>query len=368
MARTAAAGTITQALIDTQGDASRTPYIDITIDGTNYWSRLEYYEYHEEAYRDRATIGLNNRDGTLDAVDMDGEEFEIKPGYDSSGHGGSTTDTVALPTLWVKSHQIISVMGERIYQIYAEGQWMRLREQRVIAGVTGSANQGAPYSNTFDATRTVYGLMELILEGAMSWTLNPLPSTDASPPDNQTVDDGIINSFRPVFDINQMPFENAAALLYRLLWMTKCYLRAKNSKAWDVVYPQTSDAVDETYYSDKAHWFLEYAEKTILLIPNSIVVLCNQDPNNEWDTDAYPLITGTAQDTSTVDYTSSITKYTEIIQPFVAGNIRNQNDANARAAAILTRLKSEILAGRLVIPHDARVELYDKVNVLDART
>lgn len=352
MARTVSAGTITQALIDTQGDASRTPYIKIYINSVDYSSRLLYLEHHEEAYRDRAIIGLSNRDGTLDGVDMDGKEFEIGYGYDSSGNGGTTTDKVDTATLWVKSHQIISVMGERIYQIYAEGQWMRLREQRVIAGITGVANQAAPYSNTFNATHTVYGLFELILEGGMGWTLNAFAG----------VQDGLINSFRPVFEINQMPYENAAALLYRLIWMTRCYLRAKNSKAWDLVYPQTSDAVDETYYSDKAHWFTEYAEKTILLIPNSIVVLCNQDPNNEWDTDAYPLIVGTATDAT------HIAKYAEIVQVFIAGNIRNQNDANARAAAILTRLKSEILAGRLVIPHDARVELYDKVSVVDTRT
>jgi len=49
------------------------------------------------------------------------------------------------------------------------------------------------------------------------------------------------------------------------------------------------------------------------------------------------------------------------------GTITNQTDANNRAAAILTRIQAEQLAGRLVIPHDARVELYDKVTVHDAR-
>ena len=353
MARTAGDG-ITQALIDTQGDASRTPYISVSINdnasagAVEYWSRLEYIEYHEEAYRERAIIGLNNRDGLLDNLDLDGQEFEIGFGYDSSGHGGSTTDKADTATLWVKSHQIISVQGERIYQIYAEGMWMRLREQKVIAGVTGSA---PIYDNTFNASDTVYALIELILESALGWTLNALPGTD----------DGIIDAFPPVFEVNQMPYENAAALLYRLIWMTKMYLRAKASKTWDVVYPQTSDSVDETYYSYQAHWFTEYVEKTILLIPNSIVVLCNQDPNGEWDTASYPLVTGTASDAG------QITKYTEIVQPFIAGSITGQSDADNRAAAILTKLKSEILGGKLVVPHDARVELYDKVEIVDSR-
>ncbi len=352
MPRTVALGTITQALIDTQGDSSRVPYIRIYINSTDYSSRLLYLEHHEEAYRDRAIIGLSNRDGTLDAVDLDGKEFEIGYGYDSSGHsGGSTTDKVDTATLWVKSHQIISVQGERVYQIYAEGMWMRLREQKVIAGVTDSTSYPS-YDNTFNASHTVYELLELVLETAMSWTLNAFAGAQ----------DGIINTFQPVFEVNQMPYENAAALLYRLMWMTKCYLRAKSSKTWDVVYPVTTDSANEIYYSDQAHWFIEYVEKTILLIPNSIVVLCNQDPTGEWDTTAYSLITGTASDAG------QITKYTEIVQPFIAGNIRNQTDANNRAAAILTKLKAEILAGRLVVPHDAQVELYDKVQVVDKRT
>ena len=151
MARTTGAGTITQALLDTQGDAGRTPYIKIYINSTDYSSRLLYLEHHEEAYRDRAIIGLSNRDNALDAVDLDGQEFEIGYGYDTSGNGGSTTDKVDTATLWVKSHQIISVQGERIYQIYAEGMWMRLREQKVIAGITGDSPL---YDNTFNATYT----------------------------------------------------------------------------------------------------------------------------------------------------------------------------------------------------------------------
>ncbi len=355
MARTVAAGTITQALIDTQNVSGRKPYISIFINSVEYWPLLEYIEYHEEAYRERAVIGLNNRDNSLDSLDLDGQEFAIKPGYDSSAQGGSSTDTVTCPTLWVKSHQIISIQGERIYQIYAEGMWMRLREQKVIAGITGaqdgSEGNGQPYGNVFNRTYTPYGLMELIIEGALGWTL------EDSPPD-----DGIIDLFKPVFEINNMPFENAAALLYRLIWMTKEYLRAKASKTFQCVYPQTTDAVDETYYSDQAHWFYEYTEKSILLIPNSVVVLCNRDPDGTWNTAAFPLIVGTAKDQDQID------KYTEIIEVFQAGSITTQGDADLRAAAILTKLKSEILGGRLVIPHDAQVELYDKVQVVDKRT
>ena len=400
--RTVGAGTITQALIDTQKDATRTPYINVTIDGTNYWSRLEYIEYHEEAYRDRAIIGLNNRDRTLDKLDLDGKEFAIKFGYDSSGHGGSATDTVTYPTLWVKSHQVISFPGQRIYQIYAEGEWMRLREQRVVPGVmiwkastsyivgqsispvtfnghkytciTGgtsgsseptwptvsgtSVTDGSvvwkeagavgPYSGIFNATHTVEQLFKAIIEG-VGWTWTSIvPATNS---------DGIVDVFKPVFEVNNLGFENAAALLYRLIWMTKGFLRQKAAKVWEFVFPQDADVVDETYYSYQANWFEEYAEKTILLIPNSIAVVCNEGENG-WDETA---ILGTAKNQTQID------KYTEVIQQFLAGSITNLTDANNRAAAILSKFKSEILGGRLVAPHDCRVELYDRVLVHDTR-
>ena len=403
--RTVGGSTISQALIDTQKDASRTPYIDITIDSVNYWSRLEYLEYHEEAYRDRAIIGLNNRDKFLDGLDLDGKEFAIKLGYDSSGHGGSATDTVTYPTLWVKSHQIISTMGQRYYQIYAEGMWMRLREQKVVpsamtwvaakaylenqyispttpnghrykcttAGTSHAATEptwpttsgttvndntavwtedgvSALYSNIFNATHTVEEIMQLIIEG-LGWTWTSVGGTN----------DGIIQTYQPIFEINAMGFENAAALLYRLIWMTKHYLRVRASKVMGTVFPQTTDPVDENYYSDQANWFTEYVEKSILLIPNSIAVFCNQDPSGQWNTTSYPLRVGTASDAV------QIAKYAEIVQPFVAGSIAGQADANNRAAAILSKFKSEILGGRLVAPHDCRVELYDKMGVYDRR-
>lgn len=408
MPRTVAGGTITQALIDTQKDVSRTPYIDITIDGTNYWSRLEYLEYHEEAYRDRAVIGLNNRDRTLDALDLDGQEFAIKKGYDTTGHAGAATDTVTYPTLWVKSHQVISTQGQCYYQIYAEGMWMRLREQKVVpsamvwvaskayiadqyispvtpnghkykcttAGTSHTAeptwptDDGAtvadgtvvwtedgvslPYSNIFNATHTVEEIIKLIIEG-LGWTWTAVGSAAYN------ASDGIIDVFKPVFAINQMGYENAAALLYRLIWMTKHYLRPKAGKVMESVYPQTTDGVDETYYSFTANWFWEYAEKTILLIPNSIAVFCNQDPNGLWGTDSYPLIVGTDSDVA------QIAKYAEIVQPFVVASINNKPDADNRAAAILSKFKSEILGGRLVAPHDCQVELYDKVEIKDSR-
>lgn len=334
------ARTITDTLLAAQVAASNTPYIRIYINSVDYSSRLLALEHHEEAYRDRAIIVLRNDDLALSDVDFTGQQFKIGYGHVTiaSNEYSETAD------LWVKNQQFTSAPGQQVCLLYAEGMWMRLREQRVMAGVTGSAPF---YDNTFNATHTVYSLIELVIESAMSWTLSAFAGAQ----------DGIINTFQPVIDINQMPYENAASLLYRLIWMTKCYLRAKADTTFELVYPQTSDTVDETYYSDQAHYFREYTEKVNLLIPNSIAVMCNSGLDGLWTN----IITGTAEDAT------EIAKYAEILGLFIAASITTQANADNRAAAILTRLKAEMLAGRLIVPHDARVELYDKVSVVDVR-
>lgn len=403
------ARTISAALLTEQNASPRVPYIRIYINSTDYSPRLLYLEHHEEAYRDRAVIGLSNRDGTLDSLNLDGYEFEIGYGYitgNAVAEPNGNNDTAEYeytPTLWVKSHQVISVRGERVYQIEAEGMWMKMREQQMIAGVnqwrasvavvvdqrvppttpnghnykcttagtTGATEPTWPttpgstvtdgtvvwtedgiaiqnYSNSFPATHTVEELMQLIIE-SFGWTWTAVGATN----------DGIIADFKPVFEVNQMPFESAASLLYRLVWMTKHYFRAKKSKTFEMVFPQAADAADVTYYSDQDPRFDSHVEISKLLIPNSILVLCNQDPNKQWNTDSYPLISGTASDVPTDP------AYDEIIQVFLAGNIRIQADADNRASAILTRLKAEQNAGRTVVPHDVQIELYDKISIQD---
>lgn len=306
--------------------------------GASYDTRLEYLEHHEEPYRDRAIIGFQNRDGALDSVSLVGTEFDIEYGW-----GGSTTPR---PTMWVKSTQIISVEGNRIFQVYAEGMWMRLREMFVLPGVSGDAEDA--YSSTFERTHTVEQLIQMIVE-AVGFTWSGAAS------------DGIINTYKPVFDLSLDGFESAASALYRLISMTKCYLKCHASKTMSAVYPQSSDAVDHTYYSYADPYFAEYDEKVNLLIPNSIIVLCNTNAAGSWDED-FPILTGTAQDTD------SITAYTEVVAPYLAGSINNQIDANNRADAILTKLRAETLGGRMVLNlHDESVALYDRIQVLDNR-
>jgi len=331
--------TISSSLEAAQKSTAATPYIHIEIGGTDYSSRLLQIEHHEEAYRERAVVVLRNNDSVLSDIDLRGEYFEIGYGHDTS-LGKEYKDTAGL---WVKSQQIVSLEGQLVCVLQCEGMWSLLRELRIM--IVGDP----PYFTiSYDKTKTIYELLELVF-GAANFDLEALGDQD----------DGIISAFKPVLSINMIPFENCATVLYRLIYMTKCYLRAKVGKKFKIIYPQESDSIDEKYYSNKAHYFNEYVEKHNLVVPNKINVFCNQGVDGSWEN----LITGEAVDEDAIEAYEG----QEILHCQIAADITNQADADNRAAAIMTRIKAEELAGRLVIPHDCRVELYDRVAIYDAR-
>lgn len=350
--------TIHADLITAQKSGAADPFIYLNINSTNYSSRLISFEWIEEPYRDRATIVLANSDRHFNATSLIGKSFTIGTGYVTSStnkYCGDGAGSGANPTLWVKSQSMVSMEGELVCILYCEGAWMKLRELIFISTARGDT---APYFNLeFTSTDPIFDLIEKILVEA-GFTLNALG----------TQDDGIIANFLPVFSANPLEYDTADYLLYRLIQMTKCYLREVESSAFEVVYPQSSDAVQETYYSSQAPYFKEYVEKTNLLVPNHIVVFCNRDPDGTWDSAGYPLITGHSRDSDQFTGTTYTGSYTEVTEYHIAPYISNQTDADNRATAILTRYKAETLAGRLLLPfHDCRVELYDRVSIVDVR-
>lgn len=337
--------TITSTLKDAQEDVSNTPYVRLVFTHGStthdYSDRKLLVEHHEEPYNDYAIILLQNEDRAV--PDLTGYYVDIGYGHETtSGEEYSTS-----PRLWVKAQSNISLQGKLVVALTLEGMWSLMGEQQLIIGNPPFYDDD-PYT-----TSTAYGIIEAIIETELSaatslgFTLDALGGQD----------DSIINTFIPKFYPNETAYDDINTLIQLLMDMTKCYLRAEASLQFKVVYPQESDSVDENYYSAQAHYFLEYAEKTNLLIPNYIIVFCNRV--NDWD--ASSIITGEAQDTD------QQAKYMVVKGLFTAPTITTQFDASTRAAVILTRLKAEVLSGRLIIPHDCSVELYDRVAIHDTR-
>jgi len=335
--------TISSSLQTAQEAASRTPYVGLIFrnpagGSVNYTDRKKLVEHHEEPYNDYATIILNNSDRAV--VDLTGYHIQIC--YGDSG------DCVQSARLWVKSQYNISMEGKLASVLTLEGAWSLMGEQLLRVGSPPLYND-SPYT-----TQAIYNLLrtlietELVTATGFNFSLDSLADQD----------DGIINTFIPQFSPNQVAFDDFNTLIQTLMAMTHCYLRARTGLVFQIVYPHEDDAVDETYYSNQAHFFYEYAEVTNIVVPNHIIVFCNQQEEG-WVAEL--IITGEAQDDD------QISKYMEVIGLFTAPTITNQADADNRALAIKSKLQAEITSGRLVVPHDCRVELYDRVRVYDAR-
>ena len=361
------ARTLSATLLAAQKATSRIPYIRVVINSVDYSSKVLFVEHHEEPYSDYATIVLNNADRGLDSVatlttNLLGRRFGIGYGY-TTGAGNEYSESA---DLWVKQQKMVSMPGSLTCELYCEGQWEYLSEQRLMAGVTGGMAIGDPdevgddpyFISVFERTHTVYELLEMVLGAAGAFGTTPGMTLSAAP----SPDDDILSEFKPYFTLDGLPY--ASEVLRRLIIMAKCYLRPRANLVWQVVYPQTSDAADATYYSrstdalsNNEMVFKSYAEALNLVIPNRYVVFCNNpDDLEEWPE---PVMVG--------DSGAYSGNYDEVLDFQVDGTIILQGDANKRAAALLTRRKAEGLAGYLIIPHDARVEMYDKVEVNDQR-
>jgi len=350
-------------LIAAQKTSPATPYVYFYINSTNYTSRVKQLEHIEEPYRDRATIVLDNHDRLFDGVNLRGKSFILGHGYNTTSgnkYCGDSAGSEAVPTLWVKKQNITSLMGESVCILECEGGWIKLRELIFIAEAEGLEE---PYLNvTFTATDTVFALIQKALVEA-GFTLNAIG----------TQDDSIINSYYPIFTVNKDRYESPASIISRLIQMTKTFLRIDSPSVSDigalpfeVIYPQSSDSVQETYYSDQAPYFKEYREELNLTVPNHVIVFANKnlDPDMGWTN----LITAHAYEDDQFTDGSYTGSYEEIIHYHLAPYISTQEDADARAAAVATRIKADALSGVLTLPfHDCRVELYDRVRIKDGR-
>ena len=346
---------ISGTLLAAQNAASVTPYIkllftskdagttvDLSTDSSAYGNRILLIDHTEEAYDDFATIILRNHDKAI--PDIKGYWTEIGYGL-VTGSGneyiGDGTNEGATPRIWVKHQQEISAGGKLWTVLELEGMWARLREMLIRIG-------DPPLYTKSYTTDTIYTIIGLILT-ELSMTLNALGE-----------DDSIIDALQPQFDMNTQPFEFADSLIYRLLHMTKSYLKGLDDLEWEIKYPQTSDAVDLTYYSNTAPYFYEYMERKNVLVPNHFLVYGNSGDDFLW-TDYIVSASPNGVDQAAID------EYQEVYKVILAGSLTTQADVDNRADALLARAKFEALAGRLYAPHDCSLELYDKVQIQDFR-
>ena len=331
-----------------QSSSNRTPYVqlvltsydggtsyDLSLDGT-YGNRILLLDYSEEAYNDYAVVILRNSDRGL-PEDLRGFWTEFGLGdVTPSGIEYST-----YPRLWVKHQQTFSSAGKLYTILELEGMWSKLRETKIMLG-------SPPYYNISYDSSTPYEIAVAVLA-----QIDPAMALQAL-----VEDDGIIDTFTPLFSINETQlFEDGGSIIYRLLQMTKSFMRPKPSLEFEVKYPLESDSADVTYNNNIDPKFYQFSHRQNLRIPNHIYCIANEGSDG--------LFSEVIVAEATND--DSIAAYGDVPDIVLAPSIDNETDAENRAASILSRVGQEELAGSLTTKHDCRVELYDMVGVVDSR-
>jgi hypothetical protein len=364
--------TLSATLQAAQTALTVTPYVKFKLTSADggttydYSNRILKLEHHEEPYNEYATVVLDNHDRTI-ASDLRGYWVQIAYGYitgvsvadvegaESAGNM-STAEYSYTPRLWVKNQQELSSPGNVKVILELEGMWAMLKEMQYVSSGAGTAL----FHKDYPENTTTYTIISQLLAMA-GLTLDAIGDQS----------DGNIDVVQPSFSINAEEtignvfdgWDILATIIYRALVLTKCYLRSKTGLAFKVVYPQTTDTVKETYYSNQQYIFKEYLERKKLLIPNHIKVLWGGYGIPEWS--GWLWVSG--NNPGEASDATEIAKYKDITAIELASELLTVGEANTRASTILTRTKAELFSGRLIIRHDCSVELYDRIAIYDTR-
>jgi hypothetical protein len=304
------------------------------------------------------------KNNTRDIPNLVGYHTNISYGDYYSGTAYYTGGKTA--KMWVKEQRLISAPGKLYTLLVLEGFWGFFREQLVIGDLESSLVKHYYDQTDTDTSAltnlTIFGILYELAEQVYTQC-----GIDLILYMHYSQNDLIINDYIPGQELNVIPYESIADLVIQLMGFTKCFIRIDNTDTMEIRYPQDSDAVDHTYYSNQQHYFYDFTSNDSVLVPNHIVVLAGQLIE-----DAPPLFAGDWPSYENIivaeeEDATAIAEYMRVTSLHIAGYIQQQSDAEDRAGAILYKTEKQQVTGQLVIPHDASVELYDKVEIDDFR-
>ena len=353
--------TISTGLQDKQElvEGSRVPYIHLDfIPNSGIGAHIDYSSRWLVVDQWETTYGVANG-CTLTLTNHDRAVADLRGYYCDIGWGdivNGTPEYAVLQRFWVVSQTWVTSPNGLVSTVTLEDAM-----QHIFKNTEWDSTGSPPgFRAIWDRTYSPYALLNLILITA--FVVVPGGFTLVAP----DVYDDIIDTFLPYFIINDGTwnpskpntmgaYEKYYDIIVKLISMTRSYLRPQADLKYKVIYPQIDDSVDLTYYSDKKPQFYEYQEKLNVLTPDKVTVFYNATLDAkgyvlDWDN----IESATSGDGNIVAY-------------YMFPRIDDAGDAGNQAAAILTHLKSAIMSATIVVPHDCRIELYDRLAIKDAR-
>lgn len=357
--------TVSATLATAQGMSTgkRTPYIkllftlpdtttvDLSTDSGTYGNRILGIDAHEASYADFAYITIQDYARTI--PDLRGAWVEIGFG-DTTGSGNEYSQ---IPRLWVTAQETVYASNKAIIVLELEGMWSILAKlQAMFAPITDynpsiiygnyPAGDGYDARSDFGVDASLYTILEYAIEtmtnlSTYNFLLNAIGS----------VDDGRINESGAIFPVYQG--EYCDSVIRRLMALTYCVLRPETSLAFTVLYPRAEDATDITFYNNQVPYFYQFNNKTSYTVPNYVILFYNGADN--W--------TNKLAITDVYD-SESINALGKTYYYFVwEADVTSATMARHDAQSYLYRFGLEKDAGSLIVPHDCRIQLYDKIAV-----
>jgi len=392
---------------------------DYSFNPTVNTNRLFHAQQVEGVDNDSGLILLNNNDRTI-PENLTGYYVDLGWGHNtSSGVRYSSSDGAVGPRLWVVKQSIISG-GQKgakpmIYTLFQlEGVWSAVLNRQPMR--LGDAPYFRDYAGAL-ANQTVYNCISYLIETSLSNQTGVTFTLDAL----GTQDDGLISTIEP-FDLitagsfvdkttyriqtigttdftligasantvgvefiatgvgagtgtarielrsvnenTPTEYETYGGYLKRLLSLTNCVIRPEPALAFKIIYPQSSDAVDETYYSSNAsgHPFYQAENTRLVMMPNHIEVrgidLTTGEPTvvGDWyDPDHF---------TTPPTYSGP---FMEVLYTHYNQGLTTEAQCDNMASALGRQFKDQIRGARVIVPMDARVEIGDRISVVDSR-
>ncbi len=357
--------------------------VDYSFDPTLSTNRIEELIHYEEPFDSSAPtskIVLRNNDRVVP---------ELRETYVDIGYGANVVGTGLLKVdkqrLWVKAQNYVSG-GPQSNNINSKDKLKILVELesawRHFLNITPVRIGTSPLFKDESSVlrdKTIYGVLEYLIETGLSTQTGynfflaplgdhddglinnpdyyiPFPTAYEDPPTNSILRT-YINPYSPG------TFDTYRELIEWMMSFTMCQLRTDPNLVFTLVLPKKGESANESYYSNQAHYFYENREIWNVLNVNHFITYCNKKGN--WN------ITGNAYSDDDWDLTVSPyalkTGKTERIASTTIDSITTALNADKIAAVYLAKARTQTFGGRIVVPHDARVELYDKVDIFDYR-
>lgn len=286
----------------------------------------------EEPNTQTAEVVLNNSDGVLTSLDLQGFQGVISYGAVASGDEYSDC-----APLWVLSQRFDSAQGRLTCTLSLVG----------ITNLLADDRASESYTPASDDTKTVKTIIGQIL-GATLDCYDHCTAYDVV----WDSEDSLIDSYKPKDTFRIYTGGTRLAAVRRLLDYTKCVMRAEDDGKIHIFQPTVSGVVYDYEYSlASGHTFFAKAHRKRLVIPNYIVVKSQPDDD--------PSYSGSAQDTESYNLLPK--------REYKLMRLESNSQADDIAEAILSKYQLWAELGAADVPVNVAAEVFDYVKVTDSR-